>query len=167
MAYFLEALEARHRRDEFCCGKSDIIDEFCRQDALSDHIANFTRVKVAVAPGDDRVLGFHALTAAILKESRLKYLLGLSHGEQIPAIRLQMFAAVTEHQGGDLGAVLMRDVFDTAASVAEQIGACCLCLDAANDRLATYYGGFDFQRISSKGLAMYIPISTVRDALAA
>ena len=166
MAYLLEALEERHKRDEFCCGKSDVINEFCRQDALSDHSKYFTRVKVAVLEGDSRVLGFHALTATVLKEAKLKYLLGLSHGEQISAIRLQMFAAVTEHQKGDLGAVLMRDVFETTAAVAERVGASCLCLDAANERLVTYYEGFDFRRISSKGLAMFIPMSTLRDAIA-
>ncbi|MCW0047780.1 hypothetical protein OIU13_14715 [Brevundimonas sp. BT-123] len=163
----LEALNERHNRQSFCCGKSSFLDDFCRDDALADHDKNLTRVKVVVQEGSDRVLGYHSMCAAEIKERRLSYLFGGKDGPHVPAVRLEKFAADREHQGGVLSDALMLDVFRTAIEVASKVGACFLYLDAANERLVKYYEGFDFIRVSSKGLGMYIPIETMRDAVPA
>lgn len=160
----IEALEEVHDRVGFTCGRSDVLDSFCQTDALRDHSQNFVRVRVAVHEGQARVLGYHALMADSVKGDVFGYLLGRDD-KKLPVIHLTMVAACKEHHGSGVGPALMKDVFETVAAVADHIGACCLYLEAACENLVSYYEDWGFQRVSSKRLAMYMPIATVRDAL--
>lgn len=164
MAYVIEALADHHDRDVFCCGRDEQLDKFCRSDAWAHHTDRFNRVKVARIDGSSVVVGYHALRATQLKESRLAYVFG-RHTRFIPAVQLSMIAICQDQPWGNLGPALIRDVFETTLAVADQIGACCLYLEAANDRLAAYYSENGFERISSKSLGMFIPVDTIRDAL--
>lgn len=141
-----------------------MLDRFCQDRALTDHSENFLRVRVAVREGDPVVLGYHALTADSVKAADLGYLLG-RRDKRLPVIHLTMVAACRHHQGGDVGPALMQDVFETVVAVADRVGACCLYLEAAHEGLVDYYEQWGFKRLSRRGLAMFMPIATVRDAL--
>lgn len=166
LSYVIEALGDVHDRAGFTCGRNDVLDSFCQTDALRDHSENFVRVRVAVHEGQPRVLGYHALMADSVKGDIFGYLLGRGRDDKkLPVIHLTMVAACKNHHGSGVGPALMKDVFETVASVADHIGACCLYLEAACEGLIPYYEDWGFKRVSSKRLAMYMPIATVRDAL--
>lgn len=99
-----------------------------------------------------------------MKAGGLGYLLG-RRDKRLPVIHLTMVAACHHHHRGDVGPVLMQDVFETVVAVADRVGACCLYLEAAHEGLVGHYQGWGFKRVPGRGLAMYMPIATVRDAL--
>jgi len=163
MAVSIETLDEGHDCSAFTCGRNDDLDNFCRTKAFGDHTANFLRVRVAVSE-DGVVVGYHALTADSIKRSGFNYMVG-RHEKKIPVVHLAMIAVCQHHQGGDVGGALMADVFESAAAAAHHIGACCLYLEAACEALIPHYEGWGFERLSRGGLAMFMPIATVRDAL--
>lgn len=163
MAFVIETLSRNHDCSAFSCGRNVDLDNFCRSKAYADHSANYVRVRVAVSD-DGTVVGYHALTADSIKQAGLKYMIG-RHDKKIPVIHLAMIAVCRHHQGGDVGSALMADVFESAAAAAQHIGACCLYLEAACDALVPHYESWGFERLSRSGLAMFMPIATVRDAL--
>ena len=163
MAYEIVDLADHHERDDFCCGRSDVIDRFCRDEALDHQERNATRVKVALQ--DQRVVGFYTLAATSLaKDRKLPLMLG-GQNHICPAFHLQMVAICQHQDRNQLGPALILHAFSAAARAAESVGAMCVYIEAACEKLVPYYEGYGFERISSKGLAMYAPISVVQDAL--
>jgi len=163
MAVVIETLSDIHDCSVFSCGRNDLLDRFCRDRALSDHSANILRVRVAVSE-EGKVVGYHALTADSIKQASLSYMVG-RHEKKIPVVHLAMIAVCEHHQGGDVGAALMRDVMVSAAAAAWHVGACGLYLEAACEALVPYYEDWDFKRISTRSLAMFMHIDTLRDGL--
>lgn len=163
MAVDIVEVSAAHLRDEFCCGRNDHIDQFCRDRALDHNQRHLTRVKVAIDESG-RVVGFYSLAATTLRVDKLAMLLG-GHEKECPAFHLQMLAVCRHQQRGLLGPALIDDAFRAVARAKPDIGARCLYLEAANEGLIPYYEGFGFSLLSKRNGAMYAPIDLVVDAV--
>lgn len=163
MAYEIVDLAGHHQRQNFCCGRSDVIDRFFRDEALDHHQRNATRVKVALSGGD--VVGFYTLAATSLaKERKLPLLLG-GRNHICPAFHLQMVAICQNQARNELGPALIRHAFETASRASDEVGAMCIYIEAGCEDLVPYYVGYGFDRVSSRQLAMYAPMSVVKDAI--
>lgn len=159
----IEPLDPSHDRGAFCCG-NDIIDQWCRERATTEHNKYRTRVFVGRAPDSQRVLGFYSLSVRSLAP---KTLLGIGFGNRdIPGIYLAMLGVCERSSGTGIGGALMIDAFRRALRVAEEAGTYCLWLTAVDEAKAEWYSRKQFLRIE-EGLEMYLPLDTIRDAFAA
>lgn len=165
MAFDIVEVNEGHGRDAFCCGRNDLIDDFCRSKALDHNQRHLTRVKVAVSP-DGRVVGFYSMAATTLRVDKLAMMLG-GPEKECPAFHLQMLAICQNEERGILGPALIDDAFRSASRAQHDIGARCLYLEAANDALVPYYESFGFTVLNRKTGAMFAPIDLVVDAVTA
>ncbi|MGI4818664.1 MAG: hypothetical protein ACRYFE_09090 [Janthinobacterium lividum] len=164
MAFTIIEINSEHARSDFCCGKNDDIDRFCREFALDHNTNDFTRVKVAL--GDDqRVVGFYTLAANNLRGNKklMQYLDG--HEKDCPAFHLQMIAICQNQERKSLGPALMYHAFRSAVRAAKDVGARLIFLQAASQSLVPYYEGYGFRLIERGTGTMYVPMNLVRDAV--
>lgn len=164
MAFDIVELNDAHLRHDFCCGRNDLIDSFCKDKALDHNTRHQTRVKVAV-DADGRVVGFYSMAAATLRVDKLTMLLG-GHEKECPAFHLQMLAICQHQERKLLGPALIDDAFRSAARARSDIGARVVYLEAANDALIPYYQGFGFEVLNRKTGSMFAPIDLIADAVA-
>lgn len=164
MAFSIVEVADHHGRDTFCCGRDDLIDQFCREHALEHNRNDYTRVKVAIGD-DDRVIGFYTLAAHNLRSNKKLLQMLDGHEKECPAFHLQMVAVCKEQERKVLGPVLIDDAFQSAARAANDVGARVVYLQAASASLIPYYKSFGFRVIDAKTYTMYVPIDYVRDAI--
>jgi len=161
LAFRIEPLGAHHDRGAFCCG-NQIIDRFCREQALKDHDKYRVRVFVACEEGSQAVVGFYSLCTSTLAARTFP---GFG-SRMIPAVYLAMVGVAEGRQGQGLGTALMTDALVRTLNIAENAGAYCLWLNAVDQETAEFYEGLEFSRMTDGGLEMYIAIPTIADALA-
>lgn len=122
------------------------------------------RVFVACEDGEKRVLGFYSLVTSTLEAKTFP-----GFGKRlIPAVYLAMIGVRQNwrEQNKGTGTALMVDAFNRTLAIAEHAGVYCLWLDAMDEDVARFYEGIQFQRVREGELRMYIPIQTIRDAVA-
>lgn len=168
--FIIEPLEEHHPRGVFSCGHGDI-DHFFREKALIDHGTYKVRIKVAICPNEGRILGFYSLVIGALEPKTIGGLIKRKFGSRsIPTIYLATIAVDKEFERLGLGTSLMIDAFEKTMLIADHAGAACMTLDALSEERAVWYHGLQFERygITSDGkVQMYIPLQTIKDALAA
>lgn len=164
MAFTIIEVSADHVRADFCCGRNDDIDRFCRDYALEHNANDFTRVKVALAD-DQRVVGFYSLAANNLRGNKKLLQLLDGHEKECPAFHLQMIAVCQHQDRKVLGPALIDHAFRSAVSAAKDVGARLIFLQAASPALIPYYEDYGFRLIERGACTMYVPMSLVRDAV--
>lgn len=163
---------ARHDRTAFSCG-SQRIDNFLKRTAKKHQKGDFTRVWVAVEPGDARVRGFYAINAHALEADALPAQLTKNaprHGS-IPAVYLSTLGVDQSIQGRGLGRVLLADALRRTARAARDLGIACIVLDVLDDtdesveKRRRFYESFGFASLPSRPMRMILATATIRKAL--
>lgn len=172
-AYLIEAYDpARHDRSTFSCGVSSI-DNFLKLTAKKQQSADFVRVRVAMAEGGNRVIGFYALNAHAIDVGELPasfHRVAPRHG-LVPAAFISMIGVDRTIQGRSVGKVLLADAFKQILKAAETVATAVVVLDILDDgdavafaRRERYYRSHGFVPLGQTGMRMYIALDTVRQA---
>ena len=163
--------QARHDRATFDCGIGPL-NNFLKLSAKKPQKDDMTRVYVALAVGDARILGYHAINlgsmdiAAMDRPPRG----APSHGD-IPVLFLGQVAVDRTAQGRGLGRILMHHVFAKACGIADQAGCHAILLDvlaeggaAAVARRMAWYESFGFRTFAGNPSRMFMTLRDVRAA---
>lgn len=159
---------SRHDRDGFDCGVRRL-NNFLLRSARKQQAGDLVRVYVATRPGEDRVLGYHAVNAYSLCADDLGGLKprATPPHNMLPAIYLSMIAVDRRSQGRGIGSILLDHAKQKALSVAEKIGAFAMVLDVIDDdgaakTRAAWYAKHGFQPFPGAPLKMFLPVATIR-----
>lgn len=159
---------ARHDRAAFSCG-IDRMDNFLKSTAAKQADQDFARTYVVVEPPSTRILGYYALCAhaidiRTLPEPDRKR---MPHHDKIPAVYLSMIAVDASAQNRGLGKLLLADVLNRCAAVADKIGCHFIVLDAIDDNAARLYRRIGFHDLPAPGQEnrMVMSLAKVRRAI--
>lgn len=162
----------RHDRSSFSCGVARL-DNYLNRTVRKHQEGNFTRLFVALAPGEQAVLGYYSLNAHMIEAENLPS--GLTknaprHGA-VPAAYLSMIAVDTSAQGQGLGTVLLADALKRLIPLSDEIGLAVVVLDVIDDggeaafrRRAKFYKSMGFIALPSRPARMFLPMKDVRKA---
>jgi GNAT superfamily N-acetyltransferase len=137
------------------------LDQWLKRYALTNHRSGAARVFVS-AVDEDRVAGYYCLSTASASRVTLPERVAKAMPELVPLILLGRLAVDQEHQGGGLGAGLLRDAMQRALLIAENIGVRALITHAANDTAAKFYARFGFVPSPTDELHMVVILKDVQ-----
>ena len=163
----------RHERTAFFSGV-ERIDNFLKRTARKQQDGDFTRIWVAVEPGNPAILGYYAMNAHALEQGEMPPEMARDaprHGS-IPAAYLSIIGVTATRQGSGLGRVLLADALVRAARAADHIGLKAVILDVIADggeadtnRHQSFYRRMGFTPLPTQGLRMFITIKDVKKAM--
>jgi GNAT superfamily N-acetyltransferase len=163
-----------HNRSDFDCGH-DRLNNYLKTSATKLQKGDFTRIHVALEPGQPNVLGYHAINFGELDARALeKTPRGAPAHMQLPVLFLGQIAVTKDAGGIGIGGILMHHAFEKAVQLAEQAGCWAIILDAVDDdgeeafqRRIGWYEDFGFQVMPSKKCRMFMTLKDVRGVVEA
>jgi ribosomal protein S18 acetylase RimI-like enzyme len=168
----LEPLTGRHDRNGFDCGV-EVLNLWLQQTALQHQGKGISRTFVAV-PADaeaarswaqrgyhaqaNSILGFHALTSAVVSTDDLPAKQAKRYPRQIPVTRLGRLATRADLHGQGLGRLLLADAVNRARAAAHEVGSAGLFVDAKDESAARFYRHYGFIAATDSPLKLFLPL---------
>lgn len=135
----VEKLETKHDIGAFDCG-SDARTTWLRRHALQSQAGGMSRVFVVRRLGDDKVVGYYALTTgSILHADASRRLTAGTGGYDIPVVILTRLGVDLSEQGRGLGRALVVDAFRRIDRIAEEVGVRALLIHAEDADVREFY----------------------------
>ena len=169
MSRVIELLDASHDRDGFDCG-SEPLNRFLKQVARQHNERGVARTFVMVeedAQAPKAILGFFSLSAFEVTGAALPAAVAKKLPRDIPAARLGRLAVAKHMQGQRIGTVLLFAALKKVARTADSIGIAALFVDAKDTDAARFYERFHFVPLPEQPLTLFLPLKTLREAVAA
>jgi GNAT superfamily N-acetyltransferase len=155
----LETLTGNHDRNNFDCGIPEL-NRWLQQTAWQHHGRGLSRSFVACVANQEAlarfgqlgyknlelhsILGFFALSAALVVNEELPTALAKRFPRQIPVTRLGRLACSQLFQGQGLGKLMLVDAIERARAAAQVVGSAGLMVDAKNANAVQFYRHFGF-----------------------
>ena len=110
---------------------------------------------------DDSVAGFYTLaaTSVVLTDLPASNAKKLPRYPLVPAVRMGRLAVSSAHQGLGLGAALLANALQRAASA--DIAAYALVVDAKDGQAARFYAHHGFISLPDAALTLFLPLDSV------
>jgi GNAT superfamily N-acetyltransferase len=145
-----------HKLEDFDSGKPSL-DTFLKNTAIENQREGHSRTFVVV-DANSRVIGFHALCSGMMSRDNAPRQIG-GHGapKDISVALLARLAVDRNHQGRQLGTLLLYHAFSSVLSASEFVGFRAVMVHALDDEGVTFYKKFGFR--SAKGLERTLLIS--------
>ena len=149
-------------RDGFHCGIASL-DTWLVEHAPGADAAGSARTYVVIDDGQDRVVGYYALTVASLEREAAtgRATKGMPR-HPIPAMLLARLAVDESVQGEGVGAMLLADAMQRTLLVAEETGIRLLLVHAVNDEARSFYLHFGFEVSPSDPMNLQLLIKDIR-----
>ena len=162
----------RHERDGFDCGVARL-NNYLKLSARKQQKDDMTRVYVARADRDTKILGYHAINLGMMNVSALERRpRGTPDHGEIPVLFLGQVAVDQMAQGLGIGGILMHHVFEKAAVIADQAVCHAVVLDvmsdggeAAFEKRKDWYRSFGFQSFASNPARMFMAMKQIRQIM--
>ena len=156
-AFLVEPLAKKHRRDGFSSGV-EALDRYFLQQVTQDMRRRVATCFVAIERATDRVAGYYTLAATgialrgLPEDARKK----LPRYPTVPAVRMGRLAVAADFSGRGLGAALLADA--VTRTVASDIAAYALIVDAKDEAAAKFYRHHGFSTFGGHSLMLYLPL---------
>ncbi len=85
--------------------------------------------------------------------------------EAIPAALIGRLARDERVRGQGVGELLLADAIVRILSAAQSVAVFAIVVDAKDERAATFYEGYGFERFPTRPLRLFLPASTAAAAL--
>ena len=164
MSLLINALARQHDKNDFDCGEPELnnfLQKLARQQAEKD----FNRTYVACNAGENKLLGFYAISFGSINFENWPVHAGLPR-YPVPVVRIGRLAVDLRAQGRGVGIALVRHAMRLSESTADKIGLYAVVVDAKNDAAANFYARFGFVRFPDRPLELFLTLKVVRRALA-
>jgi GNAT superfamily N-acetyltransferase len=161
-----EPLGKGGRLEEFDCGEPSLNAWLSRHARMAAG-AGSARTFVTLDKQQDRVVGYHALTAAQVEhaDATERVRRGMPR-YPLPVILLARLAVDSSVQGRGLGAWLLADAMSRSVGAAERVGIRALVVHAIDERASAFYAKHGLTPSPSDPQHLMIPIKDIRAALA-
>ncbi len=153
---------SRHNRKAFDCGRPELNDWLAHQAAHAQVRHNSARTFVLTEDGET-ILGYYALTSHSVDVDAVSAQLarGQLQNYPIPAVLFARLAVATDHHGKRLGERLLADAVHRVAKASDSIGIALLVVDALDDRAASFYEKYGFQRWPADSLRLFARVKDI------
>ena len=160
-----EALAAGHDTEEFDCGVGSL-NIWLKRHAAQAAAAGSARTFVVVDAKQERVVGFHALTAAAVahEQATARAAKGMPR-HPIPAALLARLAVDVSVQGRGIGAWLLRDAMLRTLSASESVDIRVLLVHALDDDACRFCERHGFEPSPTDALNLQMLMKDLRAAV--
>ncbi len=151
--------ESQHNREHFSCG-TPALDQYFKNQVSQDIRRRVASCFVALAINQS-VAGFYTLaaTSVALTDLPAHHAKKLPRYPLVPAVRMGRLAVGSEYQGQGLGAALLADALQRAASA--DIAAYAFVVDAKDNQAARFYIHHGFTQLPDAALTLFLPLAGV------
>jgi GNAT superfamily N-acetyltransferase len=158
-------LERKDTREGFRCGVASL-DAWLVEHAPGAAAAGSARTYIVVDEGQDRVVGYYALTVGSLEreEATGRASKGMPRHPN-PAMLLARLAVDESVQGEGVGATLLADAMQRTLLVAEETGIRLLLVHAVNEDARSFYLHYGFETSPSDPMNLQFLIKDIRAAI--
>ncbi len=164
MIYLTVALESKHNRESFSCGK-EILDYYFWQQAKQDVVRKLSACFVMVDKETERISGYYTLSSnsipndlipdSFRKKLPTSYL-------SIPTILIGRLAVDKKFQGKGIGKILLIDSLKRCYDTSDSIGAFAVVVDPLDDKAESFYEKYGFIKLPESG-KMFLPMKTIKE----
>lgn len=160
-----EPLDTSHDTEDFDCGVESL-NLWLTKHAAQAAATGSARTFVVHDIEQERVVGFHALTAASVThgEATRRAAKGMSR-HPIPAALLARLAVDRTVQGRGVGAWLLRDAMLRTLNAAESVGIRVLLVHAIDDKARAFYQRHGFEPSPTDPLNLQMLVKDIRAAV--
>lgn len=138
-----EPLLARHRLDDFDCGKPALNDWLIRHARQAQSSGS---ARTFVAAEADRVAGFFSLTVGQVDTLEAPERMRKGMGQYpVPVVILARLGVSVQHQGLGIGVGLLKDAIRRALMISDQAGIRALLTHPMDEEAARFYSRFGFE----------------------
>ena len=158
-AFRVVPLDAQHNRTQFTCG-NPALDSYFATQVSQDIKRRVASCFVALGAGG-AIAGFYTLsaTSVALTDLPASNTKKLPRYPLVPAVRMGRLAISSAHQGLGLGAALLANALQRAASA--DIAAYAFVVDAKDDQAARFYAHHGFISLPDAALTLFLPLASV------
>lgn len=155
-----QPLDARHRLEEFDCGKPALTEWLLRHAREAQGSGS---ARTFVACDAERVLGYYSLTVGQIDTLEAPERVRRGMGQYpIPLIILARLAVDLDYQKRGLGFSLLQDAVRRAVSVAEHAGIRALLTHPLDTEAEAFYRRFGFESIPDNARALILLLKDAR-----
>lgn len=138
-----QALNAKHRLDDFDCGKPALNDWLFRH-ALQAQASGSARTCVVVE--SDRVIGYFSLAVGQVDATEVPERIRRGMGRfPIPVVVLARLAVSVRDQGKGIGVGMLQEAIRRTVAIADQAGVRALLTHPIDDEASRFYRRFGFE----------------------
>ena len=164
----IELLAPSHDRDGFDCGSEPLnlfLKQTARQHAQRGISRTFVLVEEDAAP-PKTILGFFSLNLCQIRSESLTPGEAKRLPREVSGVRLGRLAVARECQRQGIGKILLVAAMEKFLEIFNVAGGIGLFVDAKDEAARRYYEQFGFVSMPSNELELFLPVKTIRDALA-
>ena len=164
----LELLSRAHDRDGFDCG-SELLNTYLRQTARQHTERGISRTFVLVdeaATEPKPIVGYFTLNICQLRAEQLPAEVARRLPREVAGVKLGRLAVSKTRQRQGLGKLLLVAAMKKFVEVFDSVGGIGLFVDAKGNEAKAYYERFGFVSLPDTPLLLFLPLQTIRDALA-
>ena len=160
-----QPIDARHDVEAFDCG-IESLNVWLTKHALRAAAAGSARTFVVHDNKQNRVVGYHALTAASITHTQAtpRARKGMPR-HPIPAVLLARLAVDTTVHSRGLGAWLLRDAMLRTLNAADTMGIRVLLVHAIDDSARAFYQRHGFEPSPVDDMNLQMPLNDIRASL--
>lgn len=159
-------LSGRHDKASFDCGNAEL-NNYLRQIAGQHVRKSLARVYVACEETDPgRIVAYYSLSVCELRSEELPEPFRKKFPNRIPAVRLGRLAVARANQRQGVGELMLVDAMRNVVQVDAVVGAVALLVDAKDEKAKRFYLKYRFLELSDRPLNLFLPIASVREAIA-
>ena len=162
MKLSIGSLAPHHDRLDFDCGEP-ALNTFLQRLARQQSVRDFNRTYVAAFPGESRIQGFYAVSAANIHFENFPQALNLPR-YPVPVARLGRLAVDQRSQGSGVGLALLQHAMSLTESLSQQIGLYALFVEAKNESAAAFYQRYGFECMPDHPLNLFLTTDLIRRA---
>ncbi len=158
--YRIEALAKHHNRRPFDCGVEEL-DRYFHTRITQDARKHIAAPFVAVNPQDNSIAGFYTISmSSIITTEFPEEIAGkLPRYPVTPAALIGRLAVDKQHRGKGVGKLLLMDAL--RRSVASEVAAFCIAVEAKDDNACGFYRNFGFIDLPDTPNRLFLPVKTV------
>jgi GNAT superfamily N-acetyltransferase len=163
MSNLTELLNAKHRKNEFCCGK-EMLDQYLHRQANQDIQRKLSVCLVLADSENGLIKGYYTLSnysiPLNLIPDHFRKKLPLSYAS-IPTTLLGRLAIDQRFQGQGIGKLLLIDALYRSFEISKTIGSFAVVVDPLDSEAENYYARYGFIRLPDSG-KMFIAMQTIQ-----
>lgn len=153
-------LSSVHNRAAFSCGEASL-DRYLQQQVNQDRKRDLSRCYVLIEEENPaQILGYYTLSAfsvdvGTVPQSTAK---GVPY-PTIPCVLIGRLAVSQQHQGRQLGGLLLSAAVEHTLHLKESLGIRLVVVDALSEKAAQFYERYGFQRFPADTMKLFLPLT--------
>lgn len=157
----IQPLTGHHNRTSFDCGNT-LLNTWLATTARQHDKKQYAKTFVAVHDNNPaRILGYYAIIATEIKTTDLDAHQKKNLPQRVPAILIGKLATDIEFQGQGLGKILLMNAMGRIKRLSEEVGIYLICVDAIDEKAASFYTKYGFIPPASNPLKLLLPLSCI------